>query len=45
MNKKKHTDVEFCTFERATKLVNDPRFVSLEEFEDDCFEVINPSVN
>ena len=39
MNKSKHTDVQFCTLDKAIKLINDPRFVSLEECEDDCFEV------
>ena len=39
MNKAKHYDVGFCDFDAATKLVNDPRFVSIDEFEDDCFEV------
>ena len=42
MNKKKHTDVHFCTREKASKLINDPRFVSLDEFNDDCYEVIIP---
>lgn len=45
MNKAKHTDVQFCKFEKASKLVNDPRFVSIEEFSDESFEVIIYCVN
>ena len=39
MNKSKHLSVEFCRSDGVSKLVNDPRFLSLDEFEDDCFEV------
>lgn len=38
MNKSKHLSVDFCAEERASELVNDPRFMSLEEF-DGCYEV------
>ncbi len=34
MNKKKHQDVKFLCEEEAINAVNNPRFVSLEEFED-----------
>lgn len=40
MNKSKHLDVKFCTHHEASKLLNDPRFMSIDEFEDDYFEVI-----
>lgn len=40
MNKSKHLSVKFCTHDEASKLINDPRFMSIDEFEDDCFEVI-----
>ena len=40
MNKSKHLSVDFCAEERASDLVNDPRFMSLEEF-DGCYEVNN----
>ena len=39
MNKNKHLSVKFCNENRACKLVNDPRFVSLEEFENETYEV------
>ena len=38
MNKSKHLSVDFCSEERAPDLVNDPRFMSLEEY-DGCYEV------
>ncbi len=38
MNKSKHLSVNFCSEERVPDLVNDPRFMSLEEF-DGCYEV------
>ena len=38
MNKSKHLSVDFCSEERVPDLVNDPRFMSLEEF-DGCYEV------
>ena len=40
MNKSKHLSVEFCKSDGVSKLVNDPRFMSLDEFEDDCYEVV-----
>ena len=40
MNKEKHLSVEFCKHEKASKLINDPKFMSIEEFEGDNFEVI-----
>ena len=40
MNKGKHLSVEFCRHEKASKLINDPKFMSIEEFEGDNFEVI-----
>ena len=39
MNKAKHLDVDFCDYEKARKLVNNPRLVSVDEFDADCFEV------
>ena len=39
MNKDKHLSIEFCDEDRACQLVNDPRFMSLEEFEDETYEV------
>ena len=39
MDKTKHTNVEFCSEERASKLVNNPQFTSLDEFSDGCYEV------
>ncbi len=39
MNKAKHVAVDFVTEDKALKMVNDPRFMSLEEFPGDCFEV------
>ena len=38
MNKSKHLNVDFCSEEKTGELVNDPRFMSLEEF-DGCYEV------
>ena len=38
MNKSKHLSVDFCSEEKTGELVNDPRFMSLEEF-DGCYEV------
>ena len=40
MNKSKHLSVEFCSEAKATNLVNNPRFMSIEEFDGDCFEVV-----
>jgi hypothetical protein len=39
MNKEKHTRVTFCNIDRASKAVNDPFFMDLEEFDDNTFEV------
>ena len=39
MNKSKHLDVQFVNEQNAAKLVNNPKFVSLEEHFDDCYEV------
>ena len=39
MNKAKFTNVTFCDLERASKMVNDPFFHSLDEFSDETFEV------
>ena len=39
MNKSKHLAVNFVTEDKALKLVNDPRFMALEEFPGDCYEV------
>ena len=39
MNKSKHVAVDFVNEDKAIKLVNDPRFMSLEEFPGNCYEV------
>ncbi len=39
MNKGKHLNVRFLDREDAAKAINNPRFISLEEFEEDSFEV------
>ena len=39
MDRRKHQDVKFLTEEKVINAVNNPRFVSLEEF-DDCYEVM-----
>ncbi len=39
MNKSKHVAVDFVDEDKALKLVNDPRFMSLEEFPGNCYEV------
>lgn len=40
MNKARHVSVDFCSKEKAIKLVNDPRFMALEEFSDSFYEVL-----
>ena len=39
MNKTKHCKVTIVNEEEAVKLINEPRFSSLDELDDDCFEV------
>ena len=39
MNKALHTKVYFCDQEGASKLINDPFFVEIEEFDNMTFEV------
>ena len=39
MDKSKFTNVTFCGIEKASKFVNDPFFQSLDEFNDETFEV------
>ena len=39
MDKSKFMNVTFCEFDQASKLVNDPYFHSLDEFENETFEV------
>ena len=39
MRKDRHTSVKLVDLEKASKLVNDPLMVSLEEMEDETFEV------
>ena len=39
MDKSKFTTVTFCGIDKANKLVNDPFFTSLDEFDDETFEV------
>ena len=38
MNKRRHSDVKFCSFDEAKHLVNSPLFRSIEEY-GKCFEV------
>ena len=45
MNKDKHTSVKFCGKHEASVLVNDPRFISLDEFEGECYEVNKIKIN
>ena len=40
MNKERHSKVTFCDLEKASKSINDPFFIDLEEFDDETFEVI-----
>ena len=40
MNKSKHSDVKIVDAEAASDLVNSPRFSTLDELSDTCFEVI-----
>ena len=39
MNKSKHLDTQFCNDDEAQNLVNNPRFMSLEEFDNGTYEV------
>ena len=39
MNKNKHSSIQFCNEKRACELVNNSRFISLEEFENETYEV------
>ena len=39
MNKDRHRSVSFCGMDKASKLINDPLFLEIEEFEGKCFEV------
>ena len=39
MNKRKHKEVQFCDFDDASVAVNNSRFVSLEEINENVFEV------
>lgn len=39
MDKSKHTSVKFCGLTKASAEINNPRFIHLEEFEDETFEV------
>ena len=41
MNKAKHLDVKFCPGQDVANIVNSPRFMSLEEFEGDSYEVVD----
>eukprot|EP00116_Pleurobrachia_bachei_P001169 sb/3461431/ len=41
MRKDRHTSVKLVDLEKASKLVNDPLMVSLEEMEDETFEVVS----
>ena len=40
MRKDLHNSVRFVTLDKASKLVNDPRFTGLTEFDQETFEVI-----
>ena len=39
MRKDRHTNVKFVGRQKASKLVNDPLFMSIEEFDKETFEV------
>ena len=39
MDKEKHTRINFCDIEKASKSINDPFFMDLEEFDNETFEV------
>ena len=39
MDKSRHTSVKFCNLDEAVKLVNDPFFRDLDEFDEETFEV------
>ena len=39
MDKEKHTRINFCNIEKASKSINDPFFMDLEEFDNETFEV------
>ena len=39
MNKARHADVKIVDEEAASDLINHPRFTSLDELSDTCFEV------
>lgn len=39
MNKSKHLDVQFCGDDEVQNLVNNPRFMSVEEFDNRSYEV------
>ena len=40
MRKDKHNNVRFVSIDKAAKLVNDPRFTGLTEFDNETFEVM-----
>ena len=40
MNKSRHAEVKIVDAETASDLVNSPRFSTLDELSDTCFEVI-----
>ena len=40
MNKSRHAEVKIVDAEEASDLVNSPRFSTLDELSDTCFEVI-----
>ena len=39
MNKEKHSKVKFLDLDKASKAVNDPYFIDLEEYDESTFEV------
>ena len=49
MNKTRFTNVTFCGPDKASKMINDPFFHSLDEFRDETFEVnlisITPAIS
>ena len=40
MNKARHTDAKIVDAETALDLINSPRFSSLDELSDTCFDVV-----
>lgn len=44
MNRERHTSVQIVNEEEAIRLVNNPRFSTLNELDSNCYEVIHTRV-